>query len=98
MSPWTTVSALAVEAPAAPVTSAPSAADSAAAPPPPAHAAEPAAADQLFDWTHSWYPVAALSSLNPDAPNALQLLGQRLVVWKDKQAAWRAFEDACPHR
>ena len=45
-----------------------------------------------------WAPAAAASSLKLDAPNALQLLGLRLVVWRDAAGAWRCFEDLCPHR
>lgn len=51
-----------------------------------------------FDWYRTWYPVAAMSALKPDKPNAVQLLGMNLVVWKDKQGTWRCFEDLCPHR
>jgi phenylpropionate dioxygenase-like ring-hydroxylating dioxygenase large terminal subunit len=42
--------------------------------------------------------VAALETLKTDAPNAVQLLGMRLVLWQDKQGGWRCFEDLCPHR
>jgi hypothetical protein len=44
------------------------------------------------------YAVAALEYLDPKAPNAVQLLGSRLVVWLDKDGQWRCFEDLCPHR
>lgn len=58
-----------------------------------------AAAAEQFDWFNAWYPVSALTALKQDAPNALQLLGMRLVVWWDKaSASWRAMEDLCPHR
>lgn len=46
----------------------------------------------------SWYPIAALTSLQSNAPNAVYLLGTRMVIWQDKQGAWRCFEDLCPHR
>jgi phenylpropionate dioxygenase-like ring-hydroxylating dioxygenase large terminal subunit len=36
--------------------------------------------------------------LRPDAPNAAQLLGTRLVLWRDGGGVWRAHEDVCPHR
>eukprot|EP00878_Enallax_costatus_P015580 GHUV01016320.1.p1 GENE.GHUV01016320.1~~GHUV01016320.1.p1 ORF type:complete len:530 (+),score=157.13 GHUV01016320.1:235-1824(+) len=53
---------------------------------------------EKFNWQQSWYPVAALTSLKSDAPNAVYLLGTRLVIWQDKQGTWRCFEDLCPHR
>ena len=31
-------------------------------------------------------------------PTAVQLLGQRLVLWRDAAQQWRCFEDKCPHR
>eukprot|EP00878_Enallax_costatus_P007156 GHUV01007500.1.p1 GENE.GHUV01007500.1~~GHUV01007500.1.p1 ORF type:complete len:476 (+),score=90.11 GHUV01007500.1:173-1600(+) len=53
---------------------------------------------EKFNWYKTWYPVAALTALKTDAPNAVYLLGMRLVVWQDKHGAWRCFEDLCPHR
>ncbi|WIA44126.1 hypothetical protein OEZ86_010468 [Tetradesmus obliquus] len=70
----------------------------------PATAAAPAAAegveraDEKFNWYKAWYPIAALETLKTDAPNAVHLLGMRLVLWQDKQGGWRCFEDLCPHR
>lgn len=62
-------------------------------------APEAALGGELFNWTHAWYPIAAVTALQKDAPNAQQLLGQRLVVWWDKASSnWRCFEDLCPHR
>ena len=26
------------------------------------------------------------------------MLGRNLVVWRDQQGEWRAFDDVCPHR
>lgn len=31
-------------------------------------------------------------------PYGFDLLGKRLVLWKDGQGEWRCFEDKCPHR
>ena len=31
-------------------------------------------------------------------PSPVQLLGQRLVLWRDAEQQWRCFADACPHR
>lgn len=59
----------------------------------------PSTQQELFSWTQAWYPLAAISALKQDAPNAQQLLGMRLVVWWDKaSSSWRCFEDLCPHR
>lgn len=51
-----------------------------------------------FVWTRQWYPVAVLDCLDPARPHPFTLLGRRLVLWRDGSGAWRAFEDACPHR
>ena len=31
-------------------------------------------------------------------PHAKELLGVRLVLWRNAQGAWSCFEDKCPHR
>ena len=31
-------------------------------------------------------------------PYAFDLLGKRLVLWRDAEQLWRCFEDKCPHR
>ena len=31
-------------------------------------------------------------------PYAFDLLGKRLVLWRDGEGQWRCFEDKCPHR
>lgn len=54
--------------------------------------------EEKFNWYRAWYPIAALEALKTDAPNAVHLLGMRLVLWQDKQGTWRCFEDLCPHR
>ena len=51
-----------------------------------------------FDWKRQWYPLAFIEDLDPGRPHAMELLGRRLVVWRDAQQQWRAFEDRCPHR
>ena len=51
-----------------------------------------------YDWTGQWYPMAFLSDLDPKVPHPVQLLGQRLVLWRDGAGEWRCFEDKCPHR
>ena len=51
-----------------------------------------------FSWTQQWYPLAPVDDLDSTRPNAAQLLGRRLVLWRDAGGDWRAFEDLCPHR
>jgi hypothetical protein len=50
------------------------------------------------DWYKQWYPVAAVSDLFDDRPNAVRLLDKELVAWKDGQGIWRVAADFCPHR
>jgi hypothetical protein len=52
----------------------------------------------LFDWERQWYPLAVADQLDPGRPNKAALLGRALVVWRDPEGTWRAFEDRCPHR
>ncbi|KAK9793004.1 hypothetical protein WJX73_007911 [Symbiochloris irregularis] len=51
-----------------------------------------------FQWLTAWYPVFDVDSLDPAKPHAVQLLGKRLVVWRDASETWQCFEDLCPHR
>ncbi|MDB5857137.1 MAG: Rieske (2Fe-2S) iron-sulfur domain protein [Ramlibacter sp.] len=44
-----------------------------------------------------WHPVAALDALG-DAPLAVRLLGEDLVLWRDGAGAPHAWPDRCPHR
>lgn len=44
-----------------------------------------------------WHPVADAASIG-DAPRAVTLLGQPLVLWRDEAGALHAFADRCPHR
>ena len=54
---------------------------------------------KLFNFHTQWYPIAVTEYLDPKKPHPVQLLGKDLVLWLDSRAgAWRAFEDACPHR
>ena len=45
----------------------------------------------------SWHPVAAADAL-ADAPLAVTLLGEPLVLWRGGSGALSAFADRCPHR
>lgn len=55
-------------------------------------------ASEPFDWAHQWYPVASPEDMDPSRPHAISILGRELVLWRDQQGDWRAFEDICPHR
>lgn len=57
-----------------------------------------AGAEETFQWTKQWYPIAVIEFLDPSRPQALQLLGKDLVIWRDHANQWHCFEDACPHR
>ena len=54
--------------------------------------------EDRFDWARQWYPVAFVDDLDPTKPHPIELLGKRLVLWRDAQKHWRTFEDKCPHR
>ena len=71
------------------------------APPPVTTASSPpqeAAADRSA-WFKAWHPIAAVENLDPAKPNALELMGERLVAWQPAPgAAWVVQADRCPHR
>ena len=54
--------------------------------------------EDKFDWATQWYPVAFVDDLDPTKPHSIELLGKRLVLWRDAEQQWRTFEDKCPHR
>ncbi len=45
----------------------------------------------------AWYPVAQTGDVN-DAPLAVRLLGDDLVVWRGLNGALAVAPDRCPHR
>lgn len=51
-----------------------------------------------FNWFKQWYIVAIDDFLDDKRPHRLELLGMRLMLWKDGTGKWRCFEDMCPHR
>ncbi|KAG0586016.1 hypothetical protein KC19_2G056900 [Ceratodon purpureus] len=52
-----------------------------------------------FDWKSNWYPVFPVIDADKTIPHAFQILGRKVVIWYDKEAAvWRTFLDMCPHR
>ena len=44
-----------------------------------------------------WWPVAA-SWMITDEPRGLTRLGEKIVVWRDKEGSVHCLEDRCPHR
>lgn len=54
--------------------------------------------DQKYAWTKQWYPIAIAEDLETYRPNAITLLGKKMVIWMDKDNQWRCFDDVCPHR
>lgn len=53
---------------------------------------------ESFNWKKAWYPLAVVVDLEPDRPHKLELLGEGLVAWRDKDGQWHVWEDRCPHR
>jgi len=60
--------------------------------------AVPAADEPAFDWFRNWWPIALEADLDFERPNALQLLGKDIAVWRDTEGTWHAVHDLCPHR
>ncbi|CAN6487421.1 unnamed protein product [Victoria cruziana] len=54
--------------------------------------------DEKFSWRDHWYPVSLIEDLDSRIPTPFQLLGREIVIWKDREGNWVAFEDKCPHR
>ena len=44
-----------------------------------------------------WWPVAASWMVN-DEPCGLTRLGEKIVIWRDKEGSVHCVEDRCPHR
>ncbi len=45
-----------------------------------------------------WYPVAKSVEVKNSRPYGAKLLGQKLVLWRDKEGKIQCIEDFCPHR
>ncbi|MDJ0714973.1 MAG: Rieske 2Fe-2S domain-containing protein [Prochloraceae cyanobacterium] len=54
--------------------------------------------EQIFQWSKNWYPLSPISYLNPSIPNAIELLGKKLVIWKNNLGDWVVMDDVCPHK
>jgi len=51
-----------------------------------------------FSWTKQWYPITPISYLEWEHPTPINLLGKKLVIWRDKNQKWVAMDDTCPHK
>lgn len=45
-----------------------------------------------------WWPVTTIVSLDPKRPNALQVLGKKLVAVYSSAGEWQVLDDRCSHR
>src|SRR4051794_12132526 len=45
-----------------------------------------------------WYPLLESSALGTAAPVGVRLLGEDLVLWRDRDGHPHALADHCPHR
>jgi phenylpropionate dioxygenase-like ring-hydroxylating dioxygenase large terminal subunit len=45
-----------------------------------------------------WYPVAKSVEIRKDRPYGTELLGEKIVLWRDENGALKCIEDFCPHR
>ena len=45
-----------------------------------------------------WHPVAAVVELNQNPVKAVKILGESLVVYRDRQGRYGLIDDTCPHR
>lgn len=47
----------------------------------------------------SWIPIASISGLGDDFPKAIEVCGEKLVVWRrDGDKQWSVMPDVCSHR
>lgn len=45
-----------------------------------------------------WYPAVPESYVSNDKPVAFELMGERIVIWRNGTGAYSAASDSCPHR
>lgn len=57
----------------------------------------PTTADRSV-WFKNWWAIAATDALDETRPNPLELMGDKLVAWKDAEGQWVVQADRCPHR
>lgn len=48
--------------------------------------------------TARWYPLCKTVEVRIDRPYAAQVLGRKLVLWRDQDGQIQCIEDYCPHR
>ncbi|KAL6749465.1 pheophorbide a oxygenase [Haematococcus lacustris] len=53
---------------------------------------------EKMDWFAAWWPVVPVDQVDSKVPQAVDLLGLKLVVWADSQGCWHTLQDRCPHR
>lgn len=85
-----------------------SSADFESAPPPTMNGEEPALKDipdneeDSFVWTRQWYPVLPLEFLDgldlEKKPFPIEILNQKLVIWKTSGDQYSILQDTCIHR
>jgi phenylpropionate dioxygenase-like ring-hydroxylating dioxygenase large terminal subunit len=56
------------------------------------------ATEQRPGYFKAWWPIAAVENLDPSVPNALELMGEKLVAWQRADGEWVVQADRCPHR
>lgn len=49
-------------------------------------------------WFKNWWAIAATDALDETRPIPLELMGEKLVAWKDADGRWVVQADRCPHR
>jgi phenylpropionate dioxygenase-like ring-hydroxylating dioxygenase large terminal subunit len=54
--------------------------------------------ENQFSWTQQWYPISPISYLDPAQPTSVNLLGKKLVIWRDQNQDWVIMDDICPHK
>ena len=45
-----------------------------------------------------WHPVAAVAELDDNPVKAVRILGESLVVYRDRKGGYGLIDDTCPHR
>ena len=45
-----------------------------------------------------WHPVAAVAELDENPVKAVKILGESLVVYRDRKGGYGLIDDTCPHR
>ena len=65
----------------------------------PQEAEESAAQKTIRPLHQNWFPVSITTALKPDRPNAVELLSQKLVLYREgDDGAWKCLADRCSHR